>query len=254
MGTESIDMKRTFFLLFLLPLFLAAQTPTATEIIKRSDEKLRGKTSYGEMTMTIVRPSWSREVGFKSWSKGSEQALILITGPKRDQGSVFLKKDKEMWNWRPTIGRTIKMPPSMMMQSWMGSDFTNDDLVKESSAVDDYTHKLLGSEKVQGLDCWKLELTPKRDAAVVWGKVVSWVDKKDYMQLKAEFYDEDGYLVNTMSASDITTLGGKTLPATLTMIPADEPGHKTVVKYQNLVFDKPIADNFFSEQNMRRVQ
>lgn len=244
----------SLFAFFLVPLFLLAQTPSATEIIKRSDEKLRGKTSYGEMTMTIVRPTWSREVGFKSWSKGSEKALIVITGPKRDKGSVFLKRDKEMWNWRPTIGRTIKMPPSMMMQSWMGSDFTNDDLVKESSAIDDYTHKLLGSEKVQGLDCWKVELIPTRDAAVVWGKVISWVDKKDYMQLKAEFYDEDGYLVNTMSASDITTLGGKTLPATLTMIPADEPGHKTIVQYRNLVFDKPIADDFFSEQNMRRIQ
>ena len=255
-GAESQAMLRKIWLLTLLlgPLFLAAQAPSATEIIRRSDEKLRGKTSYGEMTMTIVRPSWSREVGFKSWSKGSEKALILITGPNRDKGSVFLKQDKEIWNWRPTIGRTIKLPPSMMMQSWMGSDFTNDDLFKESSAVEDYTHKLIGSEKVQGMDCWKIELTPTRDAAVVWGKVISWVDKKEYMQLRAEFYDEDGYLVNTMEASDITTLGGKTLPATLTMIPADEPGHKTIVTYQNLVFDKPIADNFFSEQNMRRVQ
>jgi hypothetical protein len=142
----------------------------------------------------------------------------------------------------------------MMMQSWMGSDFTNDDLVKESSAINDYTHKVLGQEKIDGMDCWKLELTPLPNAPVVWGKIITWIEKKDYLQLRSEFYDEDNELVNTMFASDITTLGGKKLPATLTMIPHNEPGHKTIMTYKDLVFDKPMEDQFFSQQNMRRIQ
>ena len=232
----------------------AQSRPTAEDIIRLSDEKVRGKTSYGEMTMTIVRPSWSREVSFKSWSKGTEQALILVTGPNRDKGTVFLKREKEIWNWRPTIDRTIKLPPSMMMQSWMGSDFTNDDLVKESSVVEDYTHEIIGEETIDGFDCWKLELIPKPDAPVVWGRVLSWIEKDELLQLRVEFYDEEGYLVNTMVGSDVQKLGGKMLPATLTMTPAEEPGHKTVITYQTLQFDQPINDRFFSEQNMRRVQ
>jgi outer membrane lipoprotein-sorting protein len=241
-------------LLLLVQFTGLAQTPDALTIIRKADEKVRGKTSYGEMSMTIVRPSWSREISFKSWTKGTEQSLILITGPNRDKGTVFLKKNKEMWNWRPTIDRTIKLPPSMMMQSWMGSDFTNDDLVKESSAVEDYTHRVLGSEKIDGYDCWKLELIPKPNAPVVWGKIISWVEKKDYLQLKTAFYDEDNYLVSTMTASDIRTIGGKKLPAVLTMVPESDPGHKTVVRYKDLVFDKAIEDRFFSEQNMRRIK
>jgi len=246
--------RLVLFLLPLMPVLAAAQAPDATAIIRRADERVRGKSSYGEMTMTIVRPSWSREISFKTWSKGTEKAMILVTGPARDKGTVFLKKDGEMWNWRPSIDRTIKLPPSMMMQSWMGSDFTNDDLVKESSAVDDYTSRMLGSEKVAGYDCWKLELTPRPDAPVVWGRIVTWVEKKDYLQLKTLFYDEEGELVNTMTASDIRMLGGKLLPATLTMVPENEPGNRTVVRYRELVFDKPVADNFFSEQQMRRLK
>lgn len=243
------------FLALLLPALLSAQVPDATTIIRKADEKVRGTTSsFGEMTMTIVRPTWSREIGFKSWSKGTDLALILITGPARDKGTVFLKRSGEMWNWRPAIDRTIKMPPSMMMQSWMGSDFTNDDLVKESSAVNDYTHKLLGSAKLEGYDCWKLELIPKPNAPVVWGRIVTWIEKKEYLQLRTEFYDEDGRLVNTMVGSEVKKIGGQLLPTLLTMTPADQPGHRTEVRYLDLVFDKPIDDKFFTEQNMRRVQ
>lgn len=232
-----------------------AQNPDATSIIRKVDEKMRGTvSSYGEMSMTIVRPSWSREVTMKAWTKGSELSLILITAPARDKGTVFLKRHQEMWNWRPTIDRTIKMPPSMMMQSWMGSDFTNDDLVRESSIVNDYTHRLQGSARLDEYECWKIEMTPKPEAPVVWGRIVTWIEKKDFLQLRAEFFDEEGELINIMTAADIRQLGGKVLPAELTMTPADKPGHKTVIRYRDLVFDKPIEDRFFSEQNMRRVQ
>lgn len=250
-------MKKSILFLLIAGIgnLLAAQsTLTATDIIRKADEKMRGKTSLAEMKMTIVRPSWTREVTMKSWGKGENLALILITGPARDKGTAFLKRNKEIWNWQPTIDRVIKLPPSMMMQSWMGSDFTNDDLVKESSVINDYTHRLSGSEKIEDRDCYKIELTPKENAAVVWGKVISWIDKKDFMQMKVEFYDEDGYLVNTMFGKNVKMLGGKLLPSRMEVVPAEEPGKKTVIEYLKLEFDKPISDEFFSMQNMKRVQ
>jgi outer membrane lipoprotein-sorting protein len=227
---------------------------TAKEIVAKADQKMRGETSRGELKMTIERPTWTREMQMKMWSKGEKLALILVTAPARDKGTAFLKRDKEIWNWQPTIDRVIKLPPSMMMQSWMGSDFTNDDLVKQSSVVDDYTHKMLGSEKIEGYDCYKIEMIPTEEAAVVWGKVITWIDKKDFMQMKAEFYDEDGYLVNTMIGKDVKQLGGKLLPAKLEVIPADKKGNKTIIEYLSLEFDKPIEGEFFSVQNMKRVR
>lgn len=227
----------------------------ATEIIKKADERARGiESSRGEMKMTIVRPSWSREITIKSWSKGSEYSLMLITNPPRDQGTAFLKRDKEIWNWQPSIDRSIKLPPSMMMQSWMGSDFTNDDLVRESSIVVDYSHNLLGSEEIDGRSCYKIELIPKEEAPVVWGKVISWIGKENYIQVKTEFYDEDGYLVNTMLGKDIKMLGGRLLPSKLEMIPADEEGKKTVIEQLSIAFDEPIENSFFSLQNMKSIR
>jgi outer membrane lipoprotein-sorting protein len=244
------------FLIFLIPTLnreLKAQL-TAEDIIRKADEKVRGISSKSTITMKIVRPSWTREMTMKAWSKGDEFSIILVTAPARDKGIAFLKRDQELWNWQPTINRIIKMPPSMMMQSWMGSDFTNDDLVKESSIIKDYTHKILGEEDIEGRLSYKIELIPKEDAPVVWGKIISWVDKKDFLQLKSEMYDEDGYLVNTMYGKNIKILGGKLLPALLEVIPADEEGHMTQIEYNELEFDISIESSFFSTKNLKRVR
>ena len=227
---------------------------TALEIIQKADEKLRGETSNSEIKMTIVRPSWQREMAMKSWSKGTELAIILITDPARDRGISFLKRDKELWNWQPSINRVIKMPPSMMMQSWMGSDFTNDDLVRESSIVEDYLHELIGDEEIDQRICYKIQLTPKENATVVWGKINIWIDKIDYMQMKTEMYDEDGYLVSTMYGKEIKTMGGKLLPSILEIIPSEEEGHKTIIEYVELIYNTPISDDFFSTRNLKRVR
>ncbi len=228
--------------------------PDPKEIIQKADEKLKGRTNTSTLKMTIIRPSWQREMVMKSWAKGDEYSLILVTSPARDKGTAFLKREQEMWNWQPTIDRTIKMPPSMMSQSWMGSDFTNDDLVKQSSIVVDYNHKLLGKETIEGRTCYKLELIPLEEAAVVWGKILIWIDTQEYMQMKTEFYDEDFYLVNTMLGKEVKEMDGKLLPSVLEVIPAEEEGHKTVVEYLSLDFDADIKDSFFSIQNMKRVR
>ncbi len=241
-------------MLLLLPVFVVAQSLTATEIIKKADEKGRGTTSQGTMTLTIVRPDWSRSVSLKSWSKGTEYSLIYITAPAKEKGQVFLKRQKDMWNWVPTIQRMIKIPPSMMMQSWMGSDFTNDDLVKESSIVVDYTQKLSGRENVRGMDCYKIELIPLPDAAVTWGKVITWITVKGFNQWKAEYYDEDMDLVNLMNAFDIKTMGDREIPTRLEIEPQNKKGNKTILVINSSVFNKPIPDSFFSQQNMKSVK
>jgi len=233
---------------------LLAQELTAVEIIKKADEKNRGETSQGEMTMTIVRPKWERSISMKTWSKGDKYFVIYITAPAKEKGQVFLKVDKEMWNWVPSISRMIKIPPSMMMQSWMGSDFTNDDLVKQSSIVVDYDHKLLAEENVRGMDCYKIELIPHEDAAVVWGKIISWITKDGFNLWKSEYYDEDDYLINIENSSNIKQMGDRKIPSRIEMIPADEPEKRTIMEFKNIIFDQPIDDSFFSKQNMKRVK
>ncbi len=241
-------------LLLLAATAFKAEAQDATEIIRKADEKARGKTSYTELTIQVIRPTWKREMSLKTWSKGDKLALIYITAPAKDKGTVSLKRDKEVWNWMPSIERTIKLPPSMMMQSWMGTDFTNDDLVKESSIVNDYTHTLAGDTMIEGRNCYKIMLKPKPDAAVVWGKVISYIDKKDYMQMRLEQYDEDGFLVNIMSGSEVKMLGGKLLPSRMEMIPVEKPGQKTVMIYNTMKFDEPYDDTFFTVQNMNRIK
>lgn len=233
---------------------LLAQSLTARGIIKQADERMRGNSSYAELTMEIIRPEWKRTMSMKSWAKGTDYALVYIVSPVKDKGTVSLKIGNEMWNWLPTIERSIKVSPSMMMQSWMGSDFTNDDLIRQSSIVQDYNHTLLGDEKFQNSHCYKVELIPKPDAPVVWGKIVTWIAKENYNQLKAEYYDEDGSLINTMTGYDLKTLDGRLLPTRWEMVPAGKPGNKTVMTYNKIDFNVGLDDSFFSKQNMNRVR
>ena len=231
-----------------------ARGQTAKEIIRNADQLMKGNSSKGEMRMEIIRPKWSREISMKTWSIGNEYSLTLITAPARDAGTGFLKREKELWNWQPTIDRVIKMPPSMMMQSWMGSDFTNDDLVRESSIVKDYQHKLLGDTTIEGYTAWKLELIPNEDAPVVWGRILAYIEKENYFQLLFKYYDEDGFLINTMKLSEIKQLGSRTIPTRLEMIPAENPDQKTVLIYLDMEFDLAIEEQFFSLQNLKRLR
>ncbi len=244
-----------FLLLAILGLRAAGQDITAAEVIKKADEKFNGeKSSITSMSMTIVRPSWQRTVDFKSWSLGRDFALTLITAPAKDAGQTFLKRKTEMWSWNPSISRLIKLPPSMMSQGWMGSDYTNDDILRESSVVNDYTHEFSGEEKIDGRDCYRIKMTAREEAAVVWGHQVRWIDKKDLLILKAELYDEDGVLVRTETGSDIKVMDGRTIQTRMELVPAEEPGNKTVVTIKDIKFNVPLQENFFSQQNMKNVR
>lgn len=249
MKTKLLTLLLTFFALSVF-----AQGVDITQIVRESDQKFRGTSSEGSLTMTIQRPTWSRSISMKSWSLGTGYSLIYVTAPAKEKGQVFLKRGNEMWNWVPSIERMIKIPPSMMMQSWMGSDFTNDDLVRESSIVKDYDHKLIGEETIENYPCYKIEMIPHEDAPVVWGKVLMWISKKDYLWLKAEYYDEDGALINTEILSDVKKMDDRVIPTHMEMIPADKKGQKTIMVFENTKFNVPLKEDFFSIQNMKRIK
>ena len=255
---QQVRLKMNKFISLIAILFFAslayAQEPSAKEIVKRANDLRIGNSSKSEMSMTVVRPTWSREVSMKSWSMGELYYMILITGPAADKGQSFLKRKNEMWNWQPSISRIIRIPPSMMGQSWMGSDFTNNDLMDKNSIVDDYVQTIAGAETIIGYDCYKIQLIPKPDAAVVWGKIIAWISKKEYYLLKAEYYDEDGGLVNTETFSDIKHIGDRDLPAKLVMVPASDPGNKTIIEFKSIQFNIPVKQDFFSQENMKGLR
>ncbi|HJS56049.1 MAG TPA: outer membrane lipoprotein-sorting protein [Chitinophagaceae bacterium] len=239
------------FIPFIIPGFAFSQD--AKEIVRKADEKMRGNTSQVEMTIRTIRPSWSREMDIKAWMKGGDYSMILIQSPAKDKGIVFLKRKKEVWNWMPVLERSIKLPPSMMNQSWMGTDFTNDDLVKESSIVNDYVHNTVGDTTIDNRACYVIEMIPKPDAAVVWSKLIVCIDKKDFLELHTKFYDDDGKLVNSMNAYDIKIMDGRLIPTHFEMIPAEKKNQKTEMIYKNIQYNKPIEDNFFTTERMKTV-
>lgn len=251
-------MKRTRRIFgSLVILLLQAQlcsAQDAKEIVTRAENNIHGLSSVTEMTIDIVRPSWTRTISGKAWTRGEQYSLMLITAPAKDAGTVFLKRVKEIWNWLPGIERVVKLPPSMMAQSWMGTDFTNDDLVKASSRIDDYTHKLVGDSVIEGRKCWKIEMIPLPDAAVVWSKVCIWIDQKDYLELRLEFYDEDNKLVNILQCSGIKIMGGRMMATRLEMIPAGRKGQETVITYNSAVFDKQLSTDLFTTENMKKAK
>jgi len=182
-----------------------------------------------------------------------DKTMILITGPAREKGTVFLRNGDEVWHYVPGIKKVVALPAAMV-QSWMGTDFTNDALINAGSLVEDYTHKLKGIVSVDGTPCYQIELVPKPEAAVVWGKVITHISVKQTLQLRTEFYDEDDYLITTLKASEIKDIGGQALPSKLTIIPADEEGFYTEMTYKKLDFNPTFAPDFFERSNMKQVQ
>ncbi|HHF0553881.1 TPA: outer membrane lipoprotein-sorting protein [Vibrio antiquarius] len=247
-------MYKTFCVLACVLLSSFSYAESAFDIVQKSDQAMRGKSSYSEATMKIVRPDWSRSMTMKSWTKGTELSLVLVTAPAKDKGSASLKRHREMWNWVPSIERVIKIAPSMLSQSWMGSDFTNDDLINQSSIVVDYQHQLLQSETFDGDKVWVVDALAKPEAPVVWSKVRLWISQTSLLQRKVEFYDEFDELVNVLKTYDVKTLGGRDVATRMEMQPIDKPGNKTVLITHEAQFDFDIDDDFFSQQQMKALR
>lgn len=243
-----------FFLIIILLVGGQSFSQIADEIIQKAEDRLRGSTMYSEMTVTTVRPKWTREMTLKTWSKGDDYSVTLILSPAKDKGTVYLKRKNEIWQYIPSIERTIKMPPSMLSQSWMGTDLTNDDLVRESSLKDDYSKTIAGTETVEGYACHKIILKPKENVNSIWGKIIIWISKDDYLQLKTMFYDEDNELINTILGKDVKKIGGKLMPTQMEIIPANKKGQKTQASYTKAEFDLEIDDEIFTIQYMKRLK
>ncbi|EJG0983547.1 outer membrane lipoprotein-sorting protein [Vibrio parahaemolyticus] len=247
-------MPKAVAVLFFLLFTSLSYAESAFDIVQKSDQAMRGKSSYSEATMEIVRPDWTRSMTMKSWTKGTELSLVLVTAPAKDKGSASLKRHREMWNWVPSIERVIKIAPSMLSQSWMGSDFTNDDLINQSSIVVDYQHALLGNDSFEGDKVWVIEAAAKPDAPVVWNKVTLWISQSTYLQRKVEFYDEFDERVNVLTTYDVKELGGRKIATRMEMKPVDKPGNKTIFTTHQAQFDFDINDDFFSQQQMKSLR
>lgn len=228
-----------------------ARAQTAREIIDRVDRLLRGASSHGNVEMQITTEHWSRSLSMEVWSLGTEYSLVRVEDPPREAGTATLKAGDEVWNFLPRVDRTIKVPPSLMMGSWMGSHFTNDDLVKESRIVDDYDIEIAFDGDRDGEEVWEFTLTPKPEAPVVWGRIEQQVRKRDLMPTWVRYYEEDGTLVRNMTFSEYREMGGRMVPARMLVVPADKPDESTELIYHDLDFDIPIAEDFFSLRNLR---
>ncbi len=227
---------------------------SARDIMERVDRLLRGDSSHGVATMEVETEHWERRITMELWSLGTDYSLVRIQAPAKEAGTATLMADDDIWNYLPKVDRTIKVPVSMMAGSWMGSHFTNDDLVKESQIVDDYDIEIAFDGERDGAAVWEFRLTPKADAAVVWGYVEFQVRQSDTMPLRARYYDEDGVLARTMRYTEFENLGGRTVPFVMEMQPEDKPGERTTIRYQELEFDVEIDRSFFSLQNLKRLR
>lgn len=219
------------------------------------DRLQRGDTARGTYEMTITDPRWTRTLRLNVWEvRDEKKSFIRILSPAKEKGIGTLKIGSEMWNYLPRVERTIKIPPSMMMQPWMGSDFTNDDLVKESSIVDDFVHELIGVVDLDGVKAYKVVSIPKPKVAVVWDKIVYWVREEDFLPLRQEFYSEKGELIRVMTFSEIREVGGRVIPTYWEMVPVKKKGRKTSLRIIDVVYDEPLDDSVFSLRNLKRVR
>ena len=235
-------------LLFTLLLVSTLIADEAHDIMKKIDDNMRGQNIYLKMSMTIHSQGHTRTMKMKSWSKGTKKSFVKTIYPPKDRGITFLSLDNQMWQYVPKIERVIKIPPSMMLQNWMGSDITNDDMVKQSSIVEDYDPKILSREG----SIVTIELIPKEDAPVVWGKIVSRIDIKTYTSEKDIFYDEDGEVVRTFYYFDVKKLGKYHIPTYWKLQPEDKPNNYTEIRLEDIAYDQEISDAYFRKSALKR--
>jgi outer membrane lipoprotein-sorting protein len=224
---------------------------TADQMVVRAEKQVRGDSFEGELKMIVEKDGSKRTMEIKSWLRGDDESLLRVMSPAKDRGSGNLRKKLEMWQYLPNVNRVVKIPTSMMLQSWMGSDFSNDDLLKSTTLSKDYTHKILGVETVNNVKSTKIECMPKKDAVIVWGKVIFWLRESDQSPVKQEFYTERGKLVKTFNGFNHRTFGKRTIPTMAIMTPADQPGHRTVLTYEKVRFDHPLPSSLFTEAQLR---
>jgi outer membrane lipoprotein-sorting protein len=216
-------------------------------LLKKVDDLYRSEASYAEVQMMIVTPDWERTMEMVAWSKGTKKTFIRIVAPKKDNGTATLKVENEMWNYFPKIDKIIKIPSSMMMSSWMGSDFTNDDLVKEYRFSDDYD-----SSVEEQKENYLITLKPHENIPTIWGKIEVLMDKKTELPSESTYYDEKGKKIRVMYFKERKIIDNKNVPMVMELISLNKPGNKTVIKYKSLTFTKDVPDKIFTQKNLQQ--
>jgi outer membrane lipoprotein-sorting protein len=250
---------RLLTILSLLAVFLtalpcgAAETPDAAAIVKASFDHYRGQASVSDVEMVIHRPSWERTMRMDAWTKGTDRSLIRITAPPKDEGNGTLKKGSEMWTYNPKVNRVIKLPPALMSQSWMGSDFSNNDLAKSDTILNDYTHTLMRTETREGHTVYVIKSLPKPAAPVVWGMQILEIRDDDIL-LSEEFFDEDLVSVKKMTTREIQMMGGRMFPKVWQMQETDKQDQYTLLRYHALEFLDDLPDRLFTLNALKTAQ
>jgi outer membrane lipoprotein-sorting protein len=244
--------KRLLVLLALAanPAVGGAAERDATQIVRDAVDHWRGLSSYTVMSMVIHRPDWERSMTMRAWTKGDERALVRVIEPKKDRGNGTLTQDDSMWTFSPKVNRVIKVPSSMMGQSWMGSDFSNKDVARADDIIDQYDHELMSTEVVDGIETYRVRSIPHEDAAVVWGSEVLTI-RADHVVLEHAFYDQDGELVKTLRSLEIDDMGGRTIAKRQRMIKTDEPDEWTEIAVLDVEYDLELKDSLFTLSNLR---
>jgi len=249
------NVKKMTLTPFLLALSLVvyplyAQDLTAQEMVRKSEDVIQGETNRMLIAMEVVTPSWKREYRMRSAMKGRTMTLIELSYPLEKKGEVYLKENMQLWSYLPKVERKILIPPSSMLQPFLGSDFSYDDLVKASQLSQDYLCSLIGEEELGGEKALFFELTPKKEAAVVYGGVRLWLRQGDYVPLRQEFYDEKNNLIKTLDFSGIKLMYGHNIPTLWKMTNNFEKGRQTIITVREAEFDLPIEDKVFSHQRL----
>jgi len=229
----------------------AGEGLTAREMVDAMMDHLRGDTSYGVMEMEVVTPDWERTMEMEWWEKGEDLMLVRVLSPSRDRGNGTLKIDNNLWNYIYTFDETVHIPPAMMAQSWMGSDFTNDDIVRESSLIDDYDHVLEGIDDMEGERSYSILMTTDPSTPVPWLTIRVYLRVEDLLPVREEYYDDDGLLSRYMVFSDFEEMGGRVIPTTMHMVPLDDEDRYTEMRYTEMEFDIELDDSVFTLQSLQ---
>lgn len=246
-------MRRAYALVLLLllaPQLMASDSIDARQIVRDAIDHWRGVSSYSEMTMTIHRPEWERSMTMSAWTKGQDHSLVRVLEPKKDRGNGTLTDKKSMWSYSPKINRVIKIPSSMMGQSWMGSDFSNKDVSRTDDIVDEYEHRLLSTSEVDALGVYEIESIPLEDAAVVWGREVLRI-REDHIVLEHSFFDQDNVLVKKLTTLEIAEMGGRTIATRQRMIKTSDPDEWTELQVITVDYDVDLPDSLFTRSSLR---
>ncbi len=239
-------------LMFLLAMTTmgSAQERDASDIIRDAIDHWRGVSSYSEIQMVIHRPDWERSMTMQAWTKGDDRSLVRVIEPRKDRGNGTLTDDNKMWTYSPKINRVIKVPSSMMGQSWMGSDFSNKDVARADDIVDQYDHTILAETDEDGVTVFEIESSPHEEAAVVWGREVLRI-REDHVVLSHAFYDQDGELVKTLKSLEIAEMGGRTIASRQRMVKVDEPDEWTEIAVNDVQYELELKDSLFTISNLR---